>query len=191
MRLEFVLPPGWVWIPLHDEEARARSVERIVTEVKVDDGRGAEIRRRLREQVAGAAADAARSGASTMALSTSGVGGVPVPASLVVTFSESLPAPTAEAPWLTDESARVDTARVPAGEVVRRVRSTQTPYEQGELSTLGVDYWLSPPSGGPGGVVHLALSTPLVDFEEAMLGLFDAIVESARWRPVVEEGGAR
>ncbi len=51
------------------------------------------------------------------------------------------------------------------------------------MPTLVIDYWLTAPDGD---LIHLAASTPLVDHRDAMVGLFDAVLESARWR---DEGG--
>lgn len=103
---------------------------------------------------------------------------MPIPASLVVTFHDRLPVLESDAPWLTEPGARVDTATVGSGHVVRRVRYSATTLEDEEICALVVDYWISRPSGG---VAHLAMSTPLLTHEEAMVRLFDAIVETRGW----------
>lgn len=178
--LSVVLPPGWSIIPLGDAGERRRAVDLLVGRLGLDDGQGAVVRRQLRDRLLATAADAARAGSVTYALSSGGPGGVPIPASLVVTPIRGAAAPELDEPWLALGGGRLDTASVPAGPVVRRVarQEARVDDDADPLPVVKVDYWISAQSGA---LVHLAASTPLVDHEEAMVGLFDAIVESARW----------
>lgn len=180
-RLGIVLPPGWTLIPLEDADARGRAVRRLVSRAGLDDGQGAVLRRELHGQLSSAADRAFRSGASTLAICTTGPGGVPLPASLVVTFIPGGTLPSEQDAWLQEAGGRLDTAVIPAGRVVRRAGrvTSVADGEPAEVTTVVVDYWLT--RGDAAGVVHLAASTPLVDREDAMVGLFDAVIESARW----------
>lgn len=181
-RLDLVLPPGWTMISLEDADARGRAVRLLVSRAGLDDGQGAVLRRELHSQLSCAADRAFRSGASTLAICTTGPGGVPLPASLVVTFIPGGTVPSEQEAWLQEAGGRLDTASVPAGRVVRRVANRVTSLADGEpagVTTVVVDYWLTREDGA--GVVHLAASTPLVHHEAAMVGLFDAVIESARW----------
>ena len=178
MTLRLVLPDGWVSIPLEDPAARAQAVDAVVARARFDDGDGARLRRELRDHLVGAAADAAGAGAASMVLSTGDGRGVSIPASIIATFLPFADRPDVEEPWLAESGGRLDTATVAAGPVVRRVSQRSAPMEGVEIPTLVVDYWLTAPDWG---LAHLAMSTPLVAHEEAMVGLFDAIVESASW----------
>lgn len=181
-QLGIVLPPGWTLIPLEDAVARERAVRQLVSRAGLDDGQGAVLRRELHSQLSSAADRAFRSGASTFAICTTGPGGVPLPASLVVTFSPGGTVPSEQDAWLQEAGGRLDTAVIPAGRVVRRVAGRVAAVTDGEsagVATVVVDYWLT--RGDGAGVFHLAASTPLVDHEDAMVGLFDAVIESARW----------
>lgn len=175
--LRYVLPPGWAVIPLERSGETARAIEAIVSGLALDDGQGAQLRRQIKAQLTSAAADAARAGGTTLALSVNGMGGVPIPASLVVTYLPAVSTPDAAEPWLAGDD--VDTATLPAGHVVRRVRHSSADVDGTDIPALVVDYWVARPGGG---VAHLAASTPLVEHADAMTELFDAILQTAEWR---------
>ena len=173
-RLHVVVPPGWARVPLTSEEASTRAVAQVVATSGLDDGEGARLRRELQDQLEGAARSAREAGATTLLLTT--VHALPVSAALVVTPLPPRVSVAGDEPWLVGARSRVDTARLPAGPVVRRVRETST--GEPPVTSLVVDYWLTAPDGD---LVHLAVSTPLAAHREAMVGLFDAILETARW----------
>jgi hypothetical protein len=177
MRLRLVLPPGWASIPLEDAAERRRAVDAVVARAGLDDGEGARLRRDLRQRVRTSADSAAASGASSLMLSVGGP--APIPASILVTFLPRGLNLEENQPWLTEEGSRVDTATMPAGRVVRRIgRRDVDMDEEISLPTLVVDYWLTAPDGR---LVHVAMSSPLVEHEKAMVDLFDAVVEGASW----------
>lgn len=176
MRLQLLLPPGWVSIPLEDVGARRRAVDDVVARSHLDDGQGARLRRNLRQQLQESADSAGACGASTLMLSVQG--SPPVPASILITFLPRRVTIDDSLLWLA-QGGRVDTATVRAGSVVRRIgRRDVTMSEDVTLPSLVVDYWLTAPDAR---LAHVAMSTPLVEHAEAMTGLFDAIIESASW----------
>lgn len=134
-----------------------------------------------------------------MAFSLLRVADVPLPAS-VTTFR--LPAPTgpaagsgdtlialAELIRSEDVSTEVELAEGPLGQVVRAVSVGRGPEALGAetIDQLSVRYWLDPDDGL--GRYHLAFSTPLVRFRDAMLDLFDVLVASVGYsEPGAEDG---
>jgi hypothetical protein len=177
-----VLPPGWVHLPLHDAHARVRVLDALVRSTKLDDGAGAQLRRELRTELGGAADDAAAAGAIIFALcATAGPGGVPLPASLVVTPLDvdenfEIPAQTGAG---AGDSSDDDQGRLPIGRAVRRV-AHQRPAEG--LPSFRAEYWVTPDEDCGG--YHVVLSTPLVSHADAMLELFDAVLTTARVGPI-------
>ncbi len=206
--IRLVLPPGWVNLPLHDEAARGRVICAMVDSLALDDGPGAQLRRELRRELTASADDAAAGGAVLFALSTSGPGGVPLPASLVVSAldidDEQLLGTwwaaaagggaagdaraddvagdgddAGAAPTEADGAQATDQALLPIGRVVRRVlREPETPTSP---ASVRAEYWVTPAEDT--GAYHVVMSTPLVSHGDAMLGMFDAIVSTARVGP--------
>ena len=191
--VRITLPEHWWLIPLQPEEARERSVRRLVERQFAGVDHQPQLRKQLRQEVLAQANSAAVSDARMLALSLQRVDGVPVPASLVVHWIDILAGPDGAdgslLATLQDEyqpgprppaGFALDLARLPVGAVLRRVHETEVTLGGAEpLTTLVTDYWLERPDGE--GLVHLAFSTPLVAFREPMLGLFDAIVGALRW----------
>ncbi len=180
-------------IPLQPEEARERSVRRLVERQFAGVDHQPQLREQLRQEVLAQAKSAAVSDARVLALSLQRVDGVRGPG-LACRALDRHPGRARRCRRVTPRHApgRVPTwtpatcrirARpraVAAGAVLRRVHQTEATLAGAEpLPTLVTDYWLERPDGN--GLVHLAFSTPLVAFREPMLGLFDAIVGALRW----------
>lgn len=153
----------------------------------------AQVRRLLEEQAA-AAGDL---GARLMALSVFDYAGAPVPASLLVHWIE-IPALDGRGALVMDlrdtmtpadgilpPGQSLDFATTGPGPVLRHVHTGAAVLESGEepLPSLGANYWLERPDGA--GLVQFVFATPMVEFRESMLGLFDAIVAAVRWVPDV------
>ena len=178
-RLRFVLPPTWEGFGLHDPQACERKVERIARSLPLDDGKGAALRRQVREDLRGQVASARQAGATYLAIS--GPRSAPLSGSIVLTPVPSSLALDDEA-WEDQLPDDAETFRLSAGRVTRVV-GTRTADVSG-LATLVVDYWVLGPDRRQ---VHLACSTPLVAHRDAMVALFDAVVDSAEWHGASEE----
>ncbi|WP_336923977.1 hypothetical protein [Aquipuribacter sp. SD81] len=141
------------------------------------------LRRLLVEELRGASDRAAVAGAQQLVLSLMRTPqGLPLPASLVVTVVDvGTPAAAARLELPVEDGDERDSARVPGGHVVRRVREVAVDSALTEPGTpsLAADYWLRREDGPHVGV--LAFSTPLVALRDGVLPLFDAVVASARW----------
>ncbi len=179
-RLMIMLPPGWRWIDLGDHQRRDRAIDHIVEGTGLDDGQGARLRRELRDSLQRTASDARAAGSSLLAMS---VDADPVlSGSMTVTFLDG--AEELVDPWADDPGADAETSTVPAGRVVRRVRRERTTVADvtgtDGLETFTVEYWLRHEGDPP---VLLVMSSPLIAVADALLGLFDAMMESARWQP--------
>jgi hypothetical protein len=175
MRLRFVLPPGWVGFRLHDTEACEREVQRAVKALPLDDGSGARMRRELRDDLLRQCDRAREQGATYLGIS--GPRSAPLSGSVLVTPSKHR-VPENSPVWDELVGADADRFTLPVGRVARTVRTREP--EAGErsddLATLAVDYWVTLEDDR---VVQVACSTPLVEHEEAMVQLFDAVLASA------------
>ncbi len=175
MRLRFVLPPAWVGFPLHDTATCEREVQRAVRALPLDDGAGARMRRELRDDLLRQCDRAREKGATYLAIA--GPRSAPLSGSLLVTplrrtVPEDSPA------WEEVVGADVDRFTLRVGRVARTVRKRHpAPGERPEdLITLAVDYWVTTAEDR---TILVACSTPLVEHEEAMVQLFDAVMASA------------
>jgi hypothetical protein len=192
-----VLPDHWWVIPLQPQQARDRSVERLVERqfAGIDDQ--PLLRADTRRQLLTHAEKAASSDARLLALCLLQIAGAPVPASLVVHWID-LPAdpqrrPGDGAQLLTLQTEleptpsasptpgfALDLAHLSAGKVLRRVYESHAELEGAEPTpSLVADYWLERPDGA--GLVQLAFGTPMVPLREPMLELFDAVAGALRW----------
>lgn len=178
MRFRFVLPPGWVGFPLHDAAACDREVQRAVKALPLDDGSGARMRRELRDDLL-RQCDRARGRGSTY-LAIAGPRSAPLSGSLLVTPTKHR-LPEDSPAWDELVGADADRFTLPVGRVARTVRTRQPDAGErtDDLATLAVDYWVSLDDQR---LVHVACSTPLVEHEEAMVGLFDAVLASSATR---------
>lgn len=189
--LAVVLPDDWWVVPLHPAAARHRSVRRLVER----QFRGAEqpvLRRDVEKRLATATDEAASASGRWMAVSLQRAAGVPVPASLVLSWIELGP-PRGDG-HLADLKAQlvassgsaaaddVASAALPCGPAVRRVRARppgELDLSTEEVEPVAVDYWLEFPSED--GMALLSFSTPLAVLREPLIELFDAVVGTARW----------
>lgn len=172
-RLRFVLPPTWEGFGLHDAEACERRAERIARSLPLDDGKGATLRRQVREDLRRQVAAAREAGATYLAIA--GPRSAPLSGSIVLTpVPGSLPLD--DEAWQDGLPDDAETFRLTAGLVTRVVGTRAADVD--DLETLSVDYWVLGPARQQ---VHLACSTPLVAHRDAMVGLFDAVVDSAEW----------
>ena len=171
------VPEGWVRIDLQPgvrEPALARLVDRQFRGVD----NAPQLKRQARDQFLRVAQYAYGNGGLELYVSLQTAGGLPLPASLVVTLTpppdkETLRiTPARLAQTLADDGGQVTLTQLPAGAAVR-VR------HRGEATTLDV-HVVVPESGS---YLLLSFSTPLDTLADAMVNLFDCIASTLRWVP--------
>lgn len=174
MRLRLVLPPAWIGLPLHDPASCERAVDRAVRSLPLDDGQGARMRRELRDDLLRQVSRARDGGATYLALS--GPRSAPLSGSILVTPLRR-PVDPGSAAWEEAVGSGAETFRLAVGQVWRTSRLRDpAPGRPDALPTLAVEYWVTSTAARQ---LHVACSTPLVAHEEAMVQLFDAVLESA------------
>lgn len=171
------VPESWVRVDLQPgirEPALARLVGR---QFRGADN-AAHLKRQARDQFLRVAQYAYGNGGLELYVSLQTAGGLPLPASLVVTLTpphekETLRiTPDRLAQRLADDGGLVTLARLPAGPAVRVRR-------RAEATTLDV-HVVVPESGA---YLVLSFSTPIRALADAMVDLFDSIADTLRWVP--------
>ena len=180
-----LLPASWWTVDLRDQAARRRSVAGLVErQVGRDDSR-ASLRADLRSTMSRTAEDAARAGGRLLAVSLMEVDGIPVPATLTMYRIAGTALNDAGAEELArvlrqtqHPDDQIDTTEGPLGPVLRRVGRRQGDGQVGgaDVTLLVADYWLDPDDGQ--GLMSLNFTSPLTVMQDALVGLFDAIVAS-------------
>jgi hypothetical protein len=179
--LAIYLPDKWWIVDVRSKRARERSIAALVTQqVGRADDRAA-LRAEIRATLGRLARDASRAGAFLLALSLMRVGEVRLPAALTV-----YRVPRAgggelgalERAYAGESSDDIELVVADRGSLLRRTwvdraaRDSLVP----DARIFRADYWLDLPDAAE--IVLLAFSTPLVEAAEALLGLFDAIVDT-------------
>lgn len=180
-----MLPTSWWVIDLRDDDARRRSVARLVAQEVGSQDERATVRAQLRSWLDGASRRAATAGGRLMAVSLMRAAGIPVTATVTVyrvpgagvpgDDLEHLHGALEQAPVAGQE---LDLAMGIEGPVLRRVyvRSAVDDVDGPAIPMLLADYWLDPQDGH--GLVLLSFSSPLTAAREGLLDLFDLIVAS-------------
>lgn len=182
--LTIVFPGTWAMIPLHDEVAASKRINRLVAERVGRADRLARVRRTAKSELEKLVALADESDAFALALSMEILPGVPFPASIVMA-REALPA--AGGSGDDDLAARLERAFPDAepltfsfGPVRRRSAVRQTTYDEESAPELVADYRFAAPDGER--LLHLRVNAPMATDPELYLELFDAIVDSITFR---------
>ena len=159
--LTIVFPGTWVMVPLHDEEAARRRIQRLVIDRVGRADRLARVRRTAKTELERLVALADDSTAFALALSLEILPGVPFPASIVMA-REALPAGVDG----DDAAARLERAFPDAepltfsfGPVRRRSAVRQTTYDEESAPELVADYRFAAPDGER--LVHLRVNAPM------------------------------
>ncbi|MGO4534638.1 hypothetical protein [Leifsonia sp. 2MCAF36] len=181
--LTIVFPGTWVMIPLHDDEAAARRIRRLVAERVGRADRLARVRHTAKSELERLVALANDSSAFALAMSLEILPGVPFPASLVLSREEWPTAPAAE------EQADAHLARcfpdhdaldLSLGPARRRSTVRQTTYEEQSAPELVADYRFVAPGGER--LIHARVNAPTATAPELYLELFDAMIDSITFR---------
>ncbi|MDT0307483.1 hypothetical protein RM780_10965 [Streptomyces sp. DSM 44917] len=188
-----ITPTDWFRIPLRSAAQREKSVQALVDLTYASRDEFAVKRRELRELLTSITDKAVEQLGIELYLSTQGVFGVPIPASLLVTAEPEDPAVRAVLPveMLADglrnkhgENADVRVVRLTCGPAVRcrRRELSQDSKDLGQPedrpSTL-LDFYLPVPHSGAWLV--LSFSTPLPELADAQVEMFDAVADSFLW----------
>lgn len=171
------VPEGWVRVDLQPgvrEPALARLVDRQFRGVD----NAPHLKQQARDQFLRVAQHAYGNGGLELYVSLQTAGGLPLPASLIVTLTpphdkdsvQVTPERLAQA--LADDGGRVTLIELPAGSAVRV-------HRRADATTL--DLHVAVP--GSGAYLMLSFSTPLAALADAMVGLFDSIASTLRWIP--------
>lgn len=184
-----LLPPGWWHIPL--DERRGQSVTALLDRrlASLPRDRVATLRRELDGELTRLVERAVANGAVEMYLNVDVMRGMPVAASCLVTVvstgaatalpAAELAAMMAERPG--DEVGVLEVAEAPAARVRRREPVTDADgLSTGELAVTRLQVYVPVPNTAT--MLLLSFSTPMDPIADAMVGLFDAIAGSLRWR---------
>ena len=175
-----VVPDGWFGIDL-DPAWRERAVTALARRQFAGLDHAPHLRAQARDDLLARAADAYAAGGLEMFLSLEQIGGVPLPASLVI-FVVPPPEGTRQsaaslATTLGGGGRQVSVVDLPAG---RSVRSLQR-GEPGNPDTASCGLEVFVPVPGGGGWLLLSFATPPGPLAMAMTQLFDAVCTTLRW----------
>ena len=189
--LTIVFPGTWVMVPLHDDEAAARRIQRLVTERVGRADRLARVRRTAKTELERLVAMANDSTAFALALSLEILPGVPFPASLVLSREEWPTAPEEDAD-LAVHLARSfpddDALDLSIGPARRRSQVRQTTYDEESSPELVADYRFPAPGGER--LIHARVNAPMATAPDLYLELFDAMIYSISFRAPLPEPAA-
>ncbi|WP_431245469.1 hypothetical protein [Leifsonia xyli] len=181
--LTIVFPGTWVMEPLHDDEAAARRIQRLVTDRVGRADRLARVRRTAKTELERLVALANDSSAFALALSLEILPGVPFPASLVLAREEWPTTPEAGTEP-SDHLGRCfpddDALDFSLGPVRRRSAVRQTTYDEESAPELVADYRFVAPGGER--LIHARINAPMATAPDLYLELFDAMIDSISFR---------
>jgi hypothetical protein len=191
--LTIVFPGTWVMVPLHDDEAAARRIQRLVAERVGRADRLARVRRTAKTELERLVALANESSAFALALSLEILPGVPFPASLVLSREEwpTTPEPDAEpAVHLARCFPDDDALELSFGPARRRSQVRTATYDEQSSPELVADYRFPAPGGAL--LVHARVNAPMATAPDLYLELFDAMIDSISFRePLAEPAAGR
>jgi hypothetical protein len=174
-----VVPDGWFAVDL-DPGLRQRSAIALVERQFAGLDNVPHLKAQAREELLTRAEAAHAAGGLEMFLSMQQVGGIPIPASLVVFL---VPPPGTQevtveelSRTLDDDDRQVDVVNLPAGTSVRVLRRIGS---QDESASATLEVFVPVPGGGAW--LLLSFSAPLGPLAPALTKLFDAICTTLRW----------
>ncbi|MEP6481213.1 MAG: hypothetical protein ABJA94_04310 [Rhodoglobus sp.] len=197
----FVLPGSWGRVDLSSEASSRRSIRKIAEAATNRRDDLAPMRADLRDRFQTAADLAREGGASDLYVAFELTKGVPLPAWLTV-FQPDIESTDFAALGIKELSTVLDQAAKTPDERVTETRSEledgaihavrqtwrrQTHASEGEgenhveetFEILEADYWLA--ASNPNRIALMTFSTAYAEYEEEMLGLFDAVINTIRW----------
>jgi hypothetical protein len=169
-----LLPPGWIRLPIDGREgARAAALATARVSDLPEPQRSA-VREKLMKIFKTALRQAKQAGGIDVMMSLAEAKGVPIAASCLVSYVDEGGAPVPLdllAGDLAEEGGQVSLVQV-AGRTAVRNRHVDPPLTR-------LDYMMTMP--GKPGMLTFAFSTPVEPLADALVGLFDAMMDSLRW----------
>jgi hypothetical protein len=169
-----MLPPGWIRIPIDGREgARATALATAKVSDLPEPQRSA-AREKLARMIKSALREARQAGGIDVLMSLAEAQGVPIAASCLVSYIDEGGAPVPLDLLADDRAADGGDARLVkiSGRSAVRHRHVDPPVTR-------LDYYMTLP--GKPGLLTFAYSTPVEPLADALVGLFDAVMESLRW----------
>jgi hypothetical protein len=169
-----LLPPGWIRIPIDGREgARATALATAKVSDLPEPQRSA-AREKLARMIKTGLREARQGGGIDVLMSLAEAQGVPIAASCLVSYVDEGGAPVPLDLLAEDLSTDGGDARLVkiAGRSAVRYRHVDPPITR-------LDYMMTLP--GKPGLLTFAYSTQVEPLADALVGLFDAMMESLRW----------
>jgi hypothetical protein len=169
-----MLPPGWIRIPIDGREgARATALATAKVSDLPEPQRSA-AREKLARMIKSALREARQAGGIDVLMSLAEAQGVPIAASCLVSYVDEGGTPVPLDLLADDLAADGGDARLVkiAGRSAVRHRHVDPPVTR-------LDYMMTLP--GKAGLLTFAYSTPVEPLADALVGLFDVMMESLRW----------
>lgn len=186
--LDFVLPGSWWSLDLHgSNEAVSKRIYDLVEKAIGNRDDCARLRHETRQLLTDVAERGRTAGATQVYLGRSLVGSIPLAATLAISRpGVSLPdvAPGADraAALLRlvpgEEPSVLEHPRCAVVRSAKRACPEDVAESTNELSRLMVNYWIQPPDVND--LVVFTFTTPMIQLEEELVFLFDAIVTTVR-----------
>jgi hypothetical protein len=174
---QLIVPEGWHRIDVQPG-VREPAIARLIDRQFRGTGNAPRLKSQARDQLLRAAQHAYGNGGVELYVSLQTAGGLPLPASLVVTLTPPhddasvVVTPERLAASLASTGGQVGLTEIPAGRAVRVRRAA-------EVTTLDVHV----PVPESGAYLILSFSTPVKALADPMTGLFDSIASTLRWIP--------
>ncbi|CAN5369191.1 hypothetical protein BH09ACT5_BH09ACT5_16340 [soil metagenome] len=190
---KFILPGKWGAIDLTSEASARRTVRQLVERVGGRREEDAPLRASLRSQLQDAADVARGGGAVRLFIGLELTDGFPLSATLAV-FLPAIDTSALEREGVDltallerfapagDENSRNETFGKGEIKAVRRTGRKVSPAteERPEAELIQADYWLA--AADPYRFAMLSFTSTYVVYENDMIDLFDAIVQTTRWK---------
>jgi hypothetical protein len=169
-----LLPPGWIRIPIDGREGTRATALATAKVSDLPEPQRSAAREKLARMIKTALREARQAGGVDVLMSLIETQGVPIAASCLVSYVDEGGVPVPLDLLAEDFSAEGGDARLVevSGRPAVRHRHVDPPVTR-------LDYVMTLP--GKTGLLTFAYSTPVEPLADALVGLFDAMMESLRW----------
>jgi hypothetical protein len=189
--ISMVLPGSWANIPVGDELNADRIIAALVSRQVGRSDRLARVRRESKEQLKDVVARARVAGVFQVALSLEILPGIPFPAAMFLDFrpwAGQVPEPADRASRLLEMLPTAEILDLDSGITARAWRQVTIKPGEETIPDTKLEYLLPTPSGDQ--LLHIIADAPVECDPEMIVALFDAMVDSIRWRePIGPDDG--